>query len=197
MEGAASLPHRSEAGELTLARRRCSSGSPLYAAATCRSLPDDCQGRRSLRGGGCCQELARAHPTPSTGLWGVGCSGARSRCSCPSPPNPASAMPRGRSLLARNPLRGPPLKGGTTRWRRPPPASRFIHGCDAMLCNAVLGYAELCHAKPCCALLRHAMMCSWESASLHDWSSDARVARGGRASRLGRCATSATVERSA
>ena len=152
-EGAASLPHRSEAGELTLARRRCSSGSPLYAAATCRSLPDDCQGRRSLRGGGCCPELARTHPTPSTGLWGVGCSGARSRCSCPSPPNPASATPRGRCSSSHATPHAAPLKGGTTCWRRPP-GSRLMHGCDAMLCNAVL----LCHAMRSRAVLCYAMV---------------------------------------
>ena len=201
MEGAASLPHRSEAGELTLARRRCSSGSPLYAAATCRSLPDDCQGRRSLRG---CPELARTHPTPSTGLWGVGCSGARSRCSCPSPPNPASAMPRGRILRTPPPAR-PPLKGGRTRWRRPPCQSFYArprtHGREVAPCNAVPRYVMICYDMQCEAVLCSATLCYdvllGESASLRDWSSDARVARGGRAARLGRYATSATVERSA
>ena len=80
----------------------------------------------------------------------------------------------------------------------PPPLTVVLGtGCDAMLCNAVLQHAMLCYAKPCCALLRYAMMCSWESASLRDCSSDARVARGGRAARLGRYVTSAAVERSA
>ena len=139
---------------------------------------------------------ARIPPPQRDCVGGVGCSGARSRCSCPSPPNLASAMPRG-GFLRPSPPAQFPFKRGGRRGGADPLASRFIHGCDAMLCNAALGYAVLCHAKPCCALLRYAMMCSWESASLRDWSSDARVARGGRASRLGRCATSATVERSA
>ena len=55
-----------------------------------------------------------------------------------------------------------------------------------MPCEAVL-----CSDTPCYDVLLG------ESASLRDWSSDARVARGGRASRLGRYATSATVKRSA
>ena len=200
VEGAASLPHRWEAGELTLARRRCSSGSPLYAAATCRSLPDDCQGRRSLRGGrggGCCPEPARTHPTPSTGLWGVGCSGARSRCSCPSPPNPASATPRGRCSSSHATPHAAPLKRGGDVLAPPPWQSLNAR----LRRDAVQCCARICCAMPCEAVLCSATLCYdvllGESASLRDWSSDARVARGGRAARLGRYATSATVERSA
>ena len=37
---------------------------------------------------------ARTHPTPPTGLLGVGCSGARSRCSSPSPPTLPRLRPR-------------------------------------------------------------------------------------------------------
>ena len=65
--------------------------------------------------------------------------------------------------------------------------------CCAMLC--MLCYDTICHAMPCYAMIRYATQ--WESASLRDWSFAARVARGGRAARIGRYATSATVERSA
>ena len=42
---------------------------------------------------------ARTHPTPPTGLLGVGCSGARSRCSSPSPPTLPRLRPRVMLLL--------------------------------------------------------------------------------------------------
>ena len=146
-----------------------------------------------------------------------------------------------------------PLKRGEDALAPTPPDNRRTHGREVMLCNAVL--RRLCYAKPCCALQRYAMMCSWERAHRcaagpptrasragvalrasvatrppQRWNglpenarvcatarlSSAsrvqgggciaarmvlcrarRVARGGRAARLGRYATSTTVERSA
>ena len=63
---------------------------------------------------------------------------------------------------------------------------------DGSLSNASRAEVAL---RASAAMLRCAML--WESAQLRDWSSDTRVARGGRATRLGRYATSARVERSA
>ena len=180
MEGAASLPHRSEAGELTLARRRCSSGSPLYAAATCRSLPDDCQGRRSLRGGeggggtGAGQQQQQSQqrrqeeeaeeedvvlnprariPPPQRDCGGWDALMRARAARVPAPPTLPRLHPEEDVLLRTPPPTQPPLKGGTTCWRRPP-GSRLMHGCDAMLCNAVL----LCYAMRSRAVLCYAML---------------------------------------
>ena len=39
-----------------------------------------------------------------------------------------------------------PLKRGEDALAPPPPASRFMHGCGVMLCNAVRSRAVLCYA---------------------------------------------------
>ena len=79
-----------------------------------------------------------------------------------------------------------PLKRGDDALAPTRPDSPRTHGREVMPCNAVPRYVMLCY-----------VVLMGESAPLRDWSSDARVARGGRASRLGRYATSATVEWSA
>ena len=57
---------------------------------------------------------ARTHPTPPTGLLGVGCSGARSRCSSPSPPTLPRLRPRVMPSL-RPPPRSPLKRGKAHR----------------------------------------------------------------------------------
>ena len=116
-EGVARLPHRSEAGELTLARRRSAAGTPLNAPTLSRSLPDGSRKRRSLRrerADAALARNARTHPTPPTGLLGVGCSGARSRCSSPSPPTLPRLRPRVMPSL-RPPPRSPLKRGKAHR----------------------------------------------------------------------------------
>ena len=116
VEGVARLPHRSEAGELTLARRRSAAGTPLNAPTLSRSLPDGSRKRRSLRRERerVLMRNARTHPTPPTGLLGVGCSGARSRCSSPSPPTLPRLRPRVMPSL-RPPPRSPLKRGKAHR----------------------------------------------------------------------------------
>ena len=69
-------------------------------------------------------ELARTHPTPSTGLWGVGCSGARSRCSSPSPPTLPRLRPRVMPSL-RPPPRSPLKRGKAHRCATGPFVARM------------------------------------------------------------------------
>ena len=94
-----------------------------------------------------------------------------------------------------------PLKRGEDALAPTRPHNPRTHGREVMPCNAVPRYVMICYDMPCEAVLCSATLCYdvllGESASLRDWSSDARVARGGCAVRLGRYATSATVERSA
>ena len=94
-----------------------------------------------------------------------------------------------------------PLKRGDDALAPTRPDNPRTHGREVMPCNAVPRYVMICYDMPCEAVLCSATLCYdvllGESASLRDWSSDARVARGGCAVRLGRYATSATVKRSA
>ena len=71
----------------------------------------------------------------------------------PAPPTLPRLHPEEDVLLRTPPPTQPPLKGGATCWRHPP-GSRLMHGCDAMLCNAVL----LCYAMRSRAVLCYAML---------------------------------------
>ena len=67
---------------------------------------------------------ARTHPTPPTGLLGVGCSGARSRCSSPSPPTLPRLRPRVMPSL-RPPPRSPLKRGKAHRCATGPFVARM------------------------------------------------------------------------
>ena len=189
----------------------------------------------------------RAHAShPLNGIVGGGMLWCALALLVSQPPQPCLGYAQRMKPLRTPPPTRPPLKGGRTRWRRPPCQSFYAR---------LRRDAVQCCAKPCCAMLRYAVMCSWERAHRcaagpptrasragvalrasvatrppQRWNglpenarvcatarlSSAsrvqgggciaarmvlcrarRVARGGRAARLGRYATSATVERSA
>ena len=117
------------------------------------------------------------------------------------PPQPCLGYAQRKKPPRTQPPTRPPLKRGDDALAPTRPDNPRTHGREVMPCNAVPRYVMICYDVQCEAVLCSDTLCYHvllgESASLHDLSSDARVARGGRAARLGRYATSATVERSA
>ena len=89
-------------------------------------------------------ELARAHPTPSTGLRGGGMLWCALALLVSQPPQPCLGYAQRKKLPRTQPPTRPPLKGGTTRWRRPPCQSFYARlRRDAVQCCATVCYDML------------------------------------------------------